>query len=65
MSSDGNGAPPKEAKGENKPRVANYMPLSALHGMWRQLVREEGIALDTALSTVTILRGRPPSHARA
>jgi beta-aspartyl-dipeptidase (metallo-type) len=53
MSSDGNGARPKEAKGENKLRVANYMPLSALHGMWRQLAREEGIALDTALSTVT------------
>ena len=53
MSSDGNGAPPKEEKGENKPRVANYMPLSSLHAVWRQLVREEGVAAATALATVT------------
>ncbi|MBO0752045.1 MAG: amidohydrolase family protein, partial [Bradyrhizobiaceae bacterium] len=64
MSSDGNGAPPKEEKGENKPRVANYMPLSALHGAWRQLVREEGIALDAALSTVTSNPARAAGLAR-
>ncbi|GAA4327891.1 beta-aspartyl-peptidase [Pigmentiphaga soli] len=53
ISSDGNGAPPKEEKGENKPRVANYMPMRNLH---RALCRimDEGIAeLPQALAAVT------------
>lgn len=53
MSSDGNGAPPKEEKGENKPRVANYMPVGALHAAWRRIVQEEGAALEDALAIVT------------
>ena len=53
MSSDGNGAPPKEEKGENKPRVANYMPVGALHAAWRRIVQEEGASLEDALCIVT------------
>lgn len=53
MSSDGNGAPPKEEKGENKPRVANYMPVGALHAVWRQIVQEEGASIEEALAIVT------------
>lgn len=53
MSSDGNGAPPKEEKGENKPRVANYMPVGALHAAWRRIVQEEGAAPEDALRVVT------------
>lgn len=53
MSSDGNGAPPKEEKGENKPRVASYMPVSALHAAWRQIVQDEGVSLEDALRIVT------------
>ncbi len=53
MSSDGNGAPPKEEKGENKPRVANYMPVGALHAAWSRIVQEEGAALEDALRIVT------------
>lgn len=53
LSSDGNGAPPKEEKGENKPRVANYMPVRALHECWRRIVKEEGVALELALQIVT------------
>jgi beta-aspartyl-dipeptidase (metallo-type) len=53
MSSDGNGAPPKEEKGENKPRVANYMPVAALHAAWRQIVQQEGASIEDALCVVT------------
>ena len=53
MSSDGNGAPPKEEKGENKPKVANYMPVRALHASWRRIVLEEGHAIEEALACVT------------
>lgn len=53
LSSDGNGAPPKEEKGENKPKVANYMPVGALHASWRRIVQEEGVAIDEALASVT------------
>jgi beta-aspartyl-dipeptidase (metallo-type) len=40
LSSDGNGAPPKEEQREGQPAVANYMPLSALHATWRRLIVE-------------------------
>ena len=53
ISSDGNGAPPKEEKGENKPRRANYMPVSRLMKTWRRLVAEEGFSMADALGTVT------------
>jgi len=53
MSSDGNGAPPKEEKGENKPVVANYMLVRALHAAWRRIIREEGASLEDALQIVT------------
>jgi len=53
MSSDGNGAPPKEEKGENKPLVANYMPVRALHAAWRRIIQEEGASLEDALQIVT------------
>ena len=42
LSSDGNGAPPKEEQREGQPAVANYMPLGALHATWRRLIVEEG-----------------------
>jgi len=54
ISSDGNGAPPKEEKGENKPRVANYMPMRNLHMVFRRLVKEAGIPLEQALRAVTV-----------
>lgn len=53
MSSDGNGAPPKEEKGEGKPRVANYMPVSSLHRTWQRIVKEEGASIENALKIVT------------
>lgn len=53
MSSDGNGAPPKEEKGENKPKVANYMPMRALHGAWRRIVLEQDVPMAEALACVT------------
>ena len=53
MSSDGNGAPPKEEQGENKPRTANYMPVRALHAVWREIVMQEGALLEDALRIVT------------
>lgn len=64
MSSDGNGAPPKEEKGENKPKVANYMPMRALHQAWRRTVQEEGVALADALAAVTsnVARATGLSH---
>ncbi|MGO3929844.1 amidohydrolase family protein [Rhodopseudomonas pseudopalustris] len=53
MSSDGNGAPPKEEAGENKPKVANYMPVRSLHAVWKRWVREEGVDIAEALGPVT------------
>lgn len=53
ISSDGNGAPPKEERGENKPKVANYMPVGALHQCWARLIRDEGVPLEEALMAVT------------
>jgi len=54
VSSDGNGAPPKEERGEGRPKVANYMPMGALTGVLRRLHREHGIALDEALRPFTV-----------
>ena len=53
LSSDGNGAPPKEEQREGQPAVANYMPLSALHATWRRLIVEEGLPPADALRVVT------------
>jgi beta-aspartyl-dipeptidase (metallo-type) len=53
LSSDGNGAPPKEEQREGQPAVANYMPLGALHAAWRRLIVEEGLASSDALQVVT------------
>ncbi len=53
LSSDGNGAPPKEEKGEGQPVVANYMPVGALHKVWRQLIVDEGLDPSDALAVVT------------
>jgi beta-aspartyl-dipeptidase (metallo-type) len=54
LSSDGNGAPPKEEQREGQPAVANYMPLSALHATWRRLIVEEGLPPADALRVVTV-----------
>jgi beta-aspartyl-dipeptidase (metallo-type) len=53
LSSDGNGAPPKEEKREGQPTRANYMPVGALHAVWRRLIVEEGLAPEDALRIVT------------
>jgi beta-aspartyl-dipeptidase (metallo-type) len=53
LSSDGNGAPPKEEKREGQPAVANYMPVGALHATWRRLIFEEGLTASDALRVVT------------
>jgi beta-aspartyl-dipeptidase (metallo-type) len=53
LSSDGNGAPPKEEKREGQPARANYMPVGALHAIWRSLIVEEGLASEHALRIVT------------
>ncbi len=53
LSSDGNGAPPKEEKQEGQPVVANYMPVGALHATWRRLIVEAGLAATDALRVVT------------
>ncbi|OZI31160.1 beta-aspartyl-peptidase [Bordetella genomosp. 10] len=64
MSSDGNGAPPKEEKGENKPKVANYMPMRALHAAWRRVVQEENVSVADALPMVTSNVARATGLAR-
>ena len=48
ISSDGNGAPPKEEKGEAVPTRANYMPVSSLHMIWRRLILEGRANVETA-----------------
>jgi beta-aspartyl-dipeptidase (metallo-type) len=53
LSSDGNGAPPKEEQREGQPAVANYMPVAALHATWRRLILEEGLPPADALRVVT------------
>ena len=53
LSSDGNGAPPKEEQREGQPAVANYMLVGALHATWRRLIVEEGLAPGDALRVVT------------
>ena len=53
LSSDGNGAPPKEEQREGQPAVANYMPVGALHSVWRRLIVEEGLPPADALRVVT------------
>ena len=53
LSSDGNGAPPKEEQREGQPAVANYMPVGALHATWRRLIVEEGLTPSDALRVVT------------
>jgi beta-aspartyl-dipeptidase (metallo-type) len=53
LSSDGNGAPPKEEQREGRPAVANYMPVSALHATWRRLIVEGGLMPSDALRVVT------------
>lgn len=53
LSSDGNGAPPKEERREGQPAVANYMPVGALHATWRRLIVEEGLRPGDALRVVT------------
>jgi beta-aspartyl-dipeptidase (metallo-type) len=53
LSSDGNGAPPKEEQREGQPAVANYMPVGALHAAWRRLIVDEGFTPSDALRVVT------------
>jgi beta-aspartyl-dipeptidase (metallo-type) len=53
LSSDGNGAPPKEEQGEGQPVAANYMPVGALQRVWRELIVDEGLSPTDALSVVT------------
>ena len=53
LSSDGNGAPPKEEQREGQPAVANYMPVGALHATWRRLIVDEGVPPSDALRVVT------------
>jgi beta-aspartyl-dipeptidase (metallo-type) len=53
LSSDGNGAPPKEEQREGQPAVANYMPVGALPATWRRLIVEEGRSPTEALQVVS------------
>ena len=53
LSSDGNGAPPKEEQREGQPAVANYMPVGALHAVWRRLIVADGVPPTDALRVVT------------
>ena len=53
LSSDGNGAPPKEEQREGQPATANYMPVAALHATWRRLIVEEDLSPTDALRVVT------------
>jgi beta-aspartyl-dipeptidase (metallo-type) len=53
LSSDGNGAPPKEEQCQGQPAVANYMPVGALPATWRRLIVDEGVAPSDALRVVT------------
>ncbi len=53
ISSDGNGAPPKEEKGEATPTRANYMPVSSLLMVWRKLITEDRVRVEDAFAMVT------------
>ena len=53
MSSDGNGAPPKEEKGEGRPKRTNYMPISSMLSSFRQLVETKTLAPTDALKPFT------------
>jgi beta-aspartyl-dipeptidase (metallo-type) len=53
VSSDGNGAPPKEEKGENKPVRANYMPAGSLLKCMQSLLRDGRLSTEQALSMFT------------
>lgn len=53
ISSDGNGAPPKEEKGEAAPTRANYGPVGSLHMVWRQLIEQQRLDIEQALAMVT------------
>lgn len=53
ISSDGNGAPPKEEKGEAVPTRANYGPVGSMHMVWRQLIEQERLSPTAALPLVT------------
>ena len=54
ISSDGNGAPPKEEKGEAVPRRANYGHVGSLHMVWRQLIEQDRLPPEDALRLVTL-----------
>ncbi|WP_434051908.1 MAG: amidohydrolase family protein [Roseibium sp.] len=53
ISSDGNGAPPKEEKGEAVPTRANYGHVGSLHMVWRQLIEQDRLKPEEALTLVT------------
>ncbi len=53
ISSDGNGAPPKEEKGEAVPTRANYGKVSSLHMVWKQLIDQDRCSVEQALRFVT------------
>lgn len=53
LSSDGNGAPPKEEKGENKPKVANYMSMSALFSTFKKIAQSGAFQLEEVLPIIT------------
>lgn len=53
ISSDGNGAPPKEEKGEAVPTRANYGHVGSLHMVWKQLLQQDRLKPEDALRLVT------------
>jgi beta-aspartyl-dipeptidase (metallo-type) len=53
VSSDGNGAPPKEERGEGRPKVANYMPIGALTQVFARLCVEHRMPVEQALLPFT------------
>jgi beta-aspartyl-dipeptidase (metallo-type) len=53
ISSDGNGAPPKEERGEAVPTRANYGHVGSLHMVWRQIVQSGRADMETALAMVS------------
>jgi beta-aspartyl-dipeptidase (metallo-type) len=53
VSSDGNGAPPKEERGEGRPKVANYMPIGSLTRVFVRLCIEHRMPVEQALLPFT------------
>ncbi len=53
ISSDGNGAPPKEEKGEAVPTRANYGHVGSLHMVWCQLIQQGRLKPEEALQLAT------------